>query len=668
MKATLKLKTMKTILFYLYCPLFFSTQLFSQALLPAGTLESDVAFAAMGFSVASAGDVNGDGYNDVIVGAPFYSDGETNEGAALVYYGTASGLNALPDLTMEGNQANAWMGWSVASAGDVNADGYSDVIVGARNYSNGESSEGAAFVYHGSANGIITSPANMLESNQIGAQMGISVACAGDVNDDGFSDIIIGAHWYDNGEFDEGTAFIYHGSVSGISTIAAATVESNQVIGNMAYSVASAGDVNGDGYSDVVVSTHQYSNGQTSEGAAIVYNGSASGIIITPAAIIESNQAYAFMGRYVASAGDVNGDGYSDIIIGANEYDNPQINEGKVFVYHGSASGIIAAPAASVESDQAYATMGAVSTAGDLNGDGYSDVIVGADRYDNGELDEGRIYIYYGSASGIGTMSVQTIECNQANAYLGVFVAAAGDVNGDGNSDIIVGASNYDNGQTDEGAVFVYHGCPGTIEICGNAIDDNCNGQIDEDCEECQPPTSLSTVKITPTKTQLLWDAVSGAISYKIRYKVSGTSEWTITKSLNNHKTLNTLAANTEYAWQVKSFCEINPVVSSEWSEKQFFTTDDLRLSEGTIHETTFELYPNPVSQSATISFSLNEASPVIIEILDVNGRSLKVIADENFSEGSHEIKFNRESLSAGIYFLQLKTNEGVMMKTVVIE
>ncbi|CAN0448089.1 unnamed protein product, partial [Phaeothamnion confervicola] len=105
----------------------------------------------MGHSVATAGDVNGDGFSDVIVGSYLYDSGSANEGAAFVYHGSASGLNAVPATTLQSDQAEAWFGWSVASAGDVNGDGYADVIVGGIHYDNGQNNEGAAFVFHGSA-------------------------------------------------------------------------------------------------------------------------------------------------------------------------------------------------------------------------------------------------------------------------------------------------------------------------------------------------------------------------------------------------------------------------------------------------------------------------------------------------------------------------------------
>ena len=427
-------------------------------------------FTYMGWSVASAGDVNGDGYSDVIVGAYLYDNGQTDEGAAFVYYGSADIISLTPTATLESNQASAYLGYSVASAGDVNGDGYSDVIVGAYLYDNGETNEGAAFVYHGSASGISTTAAATLESNQVDASLGWSVASAGDVNGDGYSDVIVGASFYDNGQLSEGAAFVYHGSPSGINTTANATVESNQFSAVLGWSVASAGDVNGDGYSDVIVGAIYYTNGQTNEGAAFVYHGSASGINTTAAATLESNQASAYLGNSVASAGDVNGDGYSDVIVGARLYDNGQTDEGAAFVYHGSASGINTTAAATLESNQDNAGFGwSVASAGDVNGDGYSDVIVGAIYYDNGETNEGAAFVYHGSPSGISNTAAWQVESNQIGAETGRSVASAGDVNGDGYGDVIVGAHYYDNGETNEGAAFVYHGSPSGINTTANA-------------------------------------------------------------------------------------------------------------------------------------------------------------------------------------------------------
>jgi hypothetical protein len=113
---------------------------------------------------------------------------------------TIDPLSTTPNWTAESNQANAYFGFSVASAGDVNGDGFSDVIVGAYRFDNGQTDEGAAFVYHGSASGLSTTPDWTAESDQDFAEFGFSVASAGDVNGDGFSDVIVGAWKFDNGE------------------------------------------------------------------------------------------------------------------------------------------------------------------------------------------------------------------------------------------------------------------------------------------------------------------------------------------------------------------------------------------------------------------------------------------------------------------------------------
>ena len=426
---------------------------------PISLIQPNTAYANLGISNSSAGDVNGDGYSDVIAGAYYYTNGQTYEGGASVYHGSPTGIGPSTVVPILGNSVGMNLGTSVASAGDVNGDGYNDVIVGAQSFTNGQSSEGAFYIYHGTATGINSTPATVVESNQAVSYLGRSVSCAGDVNGDGYSDVVVGAFSYTNGQSSEGAAFVYHGSASGISTTAAVMLESNQASSKMGHTVASAGDVNGDGYSDVIVGAYNYTNGQTNEGAAYIHHGSASGISSTPTKIIESNIANTWLGYAVAGAGDINGDGYSDVILGATYYANGQSFEGAFYVHHGSATGINSSSAALVESNLASAQMGYyVAGAGDVNGDGFSDVLVGVIRYSNGQTDEGAVYVYHGTGSGISTTAALVLESNFANGQMGTSVASAGDVNGDGYSDIIVGIPYFTNGQNGEGISLIYHG------------------------------------------------------------------------------------------------------------------------------------------------------------------------------------------------------------------
>ena len=433
-------------------------------------LESDQASALLGASVAGAGDVNGDGFDDVIVGAPFFDSGQSNEGAAFVYHGRTIGINTNADVRLESNQADAQLGSSVAGAGDVNDDGDSDVIVGAPFFDNDEKDEGAAFVYHGSAGGVSANADVRLESNQADAQLGASVAGAGDVNDDGFSDVIVGAPFFDSGQSNEGAAFVYHGSAGGVSANAGVRLEGNQTGAELGSSVAGAGDVNGDGDSDVIVGAPLFDSGQSNEGVAFVYHGSAGGVSENADVRLEGNQTGAELGASVAGVGDVNGDGFSDVIVGAPLFNNGQTDEGMAFVYHGSAGGVSENADVRLEGNQTGAELGAsVAGAGDVNGDGFSDVIVGAPFFDSGQSNEGVAFVYHGSGDGVDTNAGVRLEGNQTGAELGSSVAGAGDVNGDGFSDVIVGAPLFNSGQSDEGVAFVYHGSA-TVSLSINNV------------------------------------------------------------------------------------------------------------------------------------------------------------------------------------------------------
>jgi hypothetical protein len=256
---------------------------------------------------------------------------------AFVYHGSATGLSATPDWTVESDNDFAAFGESVGTAGDVNGDGFADVIVGASEYDNGQIFEGGAFVYHGSVNGLSTTADWTAESDQAFAQFGISVGTAGDVNGDGYSDVIVGAHNYENGQTNEGRAFVYSGSAGGVSTTPDWTAEPNRRYAYFGYSVGSAGDVNADGYADVIVGAYGYNHGQSDEGVAFIHHGAATGLSSTPSRRAESNESRAFFGYSVGTAGDVNGDGYAELMVGAPDYRSGQFDEGVVFVWRGRA-------------------------------------------------------------------------------------------------------------------------------------------------------------------------------------------------------------------------------------------------------------------------------------------------------------------------------------------
>ncbi len=427
--------------------------------------EINMANARFGSNLATAGDVNGDGYDDVIIGAYGYNNGQTNEGAAFVYFGSSTGLSASPNWQFESNQANAGLG-RVASAGDVNGDGYDDVILGATTFTNGQSREGKAYVFYGSATGLSATPDWEYEGNIANARFGDPVSSAGDVNGDGYDDIIVGA--VEQGNY-SGAAYLFLGSNAGLGNTPVWQVHGASIAisaGALGTGMSAAGDINGDGYDDVVIGEQNYPNGATSKGRVFIYHGSATGLAATANLIITESQVGAVFGVSSSSAGDVNGDGYDDVIIGAYSFDNSQANEGKASLYLGSSTGLNPIAVWHVYGNQANAYLGyRVSGLGDVNNDGYDDVIVGAYGYSNGEANEGRALVYYGSSTGLDTVPDLDYESNQVGAHFGLGVSRAGDVNGDGADDILVGAELYDNGQTNEGATFLFFGDPNNIGI-----------------------------------------------------------------------------------------------------------------------------------------------------------------------------------------------------------
>lgn len=189
----------------------------------------------------------------------------------------------------------------------------------------------------------------------------------------------------------------------------------------------------------------------------------------------------------------------------------------------------------------------------------------------------------------------------------------------------------------------------------------------------CSIPTSLSTVDNTSTSAKLQWDAISEAIAYQVFYKSINSSQYTVLRTPNSNLTITGLTASTKYRWKVQSVCSKSPLISSEFSDPAGFITSPIRLR--VFNQTVVELYPNPVSQSATLSFFLSEESFVEIEVIDLSGRFLRVIGQKYFPAGNNEVIFSKTGLSdnceqllPGIYLLQLKNNNEVITKKMIVE
>ncbi|HXU12866.1 MAG TPA: FG-GAP-like repeat-containing protein, partial [Candidatus Binatia bacterium] len=285
----------------------FPIQVDSTLQAPAATLRGETAGDFFGSAIAAAGDVNGDGYGDVIVGAGRYDNGDFRMGRAYLFLGSAEGLETSPSWVVEGSDYGFGFAASVAGAGDVNGDGFADVLV---------SRMGGAQAYLGSATGLSTSP-GWASPIPVGIdEFGAAVAGAGDVNGDGYADLLVGRPRSALAGFRSGSVDLYLGSATGPGTSAAWTTSGERIDDEFGYALAAAGDVNADGYGDVIVGAPGYDYPEPIDrpnaGKVQVYLGSASGLSSFP--VWESNSIgrFAFLGFSVSGAGDVNGDGYDD--------------------------------------------------------------------------------------------------------------------------------------------------------------------------------------------------------------------------------------------------------------------------------------------------------------------------------------------------------------------
>ncbi|MBZ0273846.1 integrin alpha [bacterium] len=412
-------------------------------------------YATFGESVSGAGDVNGDGYDDIIVGA---GGGIfwPYAGGAYAYYSTPSGFAPNPDWSIESPRFFAFLGTDVSGAGDVNGDGYDDVIVGSVGFTNGQMGEGRVLLFLGSDQGIQSSPAMAYEGQKGYASLGGAVSQAGDVNGDGYDDVIVSAPDYKYGNAEMGLILVFHGSANFFQPPVAWFTQGEQAEASFGGSVARAGDVNGDGYDDVVVGARYFDNGDFEVGRAYLFLGSDNGLSTTPAWFFEGSFKNARFASTVDGAGDINGDGYDDVLVGAPGYKNLEPDEGAAYLFFGTVSGLESTPAWVLEGNEVGFAFGAyVSGAGDVNADGNDDVVIGS--YHGGSLAKPYAFVFLGDGATLQNVPDWYADGSQAFG-LGIPVADAGDTNADGAADIIIGAPYHSGKEQSSGFACLFYG------------------------------------------------------------------------------------------------------------------------------------------------------------------------------------------------------------------
>ncbi|MGY0195697.1 beta strand repeat-containing protein [Leptothrix sp. BB-4] len=462
----------------------FTVKAWDGALASGNTVQvrADVAAAVAGFdilgnrpedrsgaSVSAAGDVNGDGLADVIVGA---HGADQWQGRSHVVFGKADGqsvkLSAVDaghgGFVIRGELSGDLSGIAVGGAGDVNGDGLADLIVGA---SGAAITFGKSYVVFGKADGAAVDLSAIsqgtggfaINGDAFAGAGGYSVSGAGDVNGDGLADLIVGAN-------QEGRSYVVFGKADGAPVDQSAihsghggfAIYGESFSDGVGGSVSAAGDVNGDGLADLIVGADKAHGGI---GKSYVVFGKADGagvdlsdvVLEIGGFVIDGEADGDASGHSVSAAGDVNGDGLADLIVGAW---GASAGAGRSYVVFGKADGqvvglgeLAAGHGGGFAINGAFAGDGSgasVSSAGDVNGDGLADLLVGASGV-NGHT--GRTFVVYGKADGtavdLSAVGAGTggfaVDGRAALDLSGVSVSAAGDVNGDGLADLLIGAS-----------------------------------------------------------------------------------------------------------------------------------------------------------------------------------------------------------------------------------
>ncbi len=627
----------------------------AQTIPPADASISGAPSDNFGWSVSGVGDMNGDGIDDLLVGAPASPAIAGFAGRAFLFFGPLSGDLVSTDADVIFNPEGAFgdnFGISVTNAGDVNNDGNNDILIGARSSDAGGIQSGKAYLYNGpfSAGTIEADDADAVFVGSAFDELGWSTAPAGDVNNDGFGDILLGGP---NALGSLGRVLLFLGPLSGMHTPANADASIRGEISDerLGSSVAGAGDVNNDGFDDLLIGQFSPLVGVRNAGRALLFYGPVSGALIASSADaqIVGEVTDDRLGISVSPAGDINEDGNADLLIGADQFWSG--NRGKAYMFLGPLSGIVSAGNADAiirgerNGDQ-FGTV--VNSAGDINGDQIPDLLVGATN--GGESDAGSGYLFLGPIRGSVAVSDAHVIFSESSGggWFGNSIAPGGDLDDDGANDIVVGAPLSSFSGADAGRAYVF------------SISDEI---------QCEDISRIRAKCRTNGKMVIGINLVpgSGHDGKILHLLVDGTLAVDVTIVVDQARVEVLATGGDEHTVELLNPPDCIDPLEVECSEDEDLVSVDPNVESIPGSTTLLQNYPNPFNPETEIRYSVSEDGPVTLKLYDVIGREVKTLVDEFQPAGWHAIRLNATGLAGGMYYYRLRYNDVVLTKALVL-